>query len=518
MSAYVSCVLETINDCLDNYSHLFEKDELALCSELLALNEQCINLISRMILRMNEWVLTKSLEKYVTTKDCTLLDILEQLEKMGLVVILRSRSESTQVSVLYSNTFNDIWEGMKCSLTLDDWKSFHKVLKMSDQSSKRKELLQLEVKIALLSQKPIFGTFEGKTLNIIDKILNPSCSSSINMPRTYIVKLCSSVVRLLRRVQRLAQISTNTSNADVSIHQCIDFNAPLLCRFKKIKFPAYKINRSTPLFTYIRKFHQFENAVEIYLALALATTYDSFIKNMPHQSNNPYSNTNKHSLSLIELNDIQTLHSKIELVIKSSILIFNTHPIILHRLPIQFSRLNISSVPQESQLNLIHNIFSDINFVKVNVVDIVNYAFDNYTRLNHYSLPTTYSIPVSSTSSFYDYYSYKLFNYEIMVSLLSTLCLISYVQETYYNKSEIECSSTVPSIQLNSISQTPTQRPDFLIGLDAGTKLLLAANVAVNELEKLPYQNYPMAITLLQFFLSLPQPYLQHRRSRWYNR
>lgn len=51
-----------------------------------------------------------------------------------------------------------------------------------------------------------------------------------------------------------------------------------------------------------------------------------------------------------------------------------------------------------------------------------------------------------------------------------------------------------------------------------GSNLVRVSCVALDEIEKQTNLNYPLAISLLQCFLTLPRPYLSHRRGRWFNR
>lgn len=51
-----------------------------------------------------------------------------------------------------------------------------------------------------------------------------------------------------------------------------------------------------------------------------------------------------------------------------------------------------------------------------------------------------------------------------------------------------------------------------------GSNLVRVSCVALEEMEKLANLNYQLAISLLQCFLTLPRPYLAHRRGRWFNR
>ena len=51
-----------------------------------------------------------------------------------------------------------------------------------------------------------------------------------------------------------------------------------------------------------------------------------------------------------------------------------------------------------------------------------------------------------------------------------------------------------------------------------GSNLVRVSCVALDEVEKQKNLNYPLAISLLQCLLTLPRPYLSHRRGRWFNR
>jgi hypothetical protein len=48
--------------------------------------------------------------------------------------------------------------------------------------------------------------------------------------------------------------------------------------------------------------------------------------------------------------------------------------------------------------------------------------------------------------------------------------------------------------------------------------LVLCCNFVIDKFEKIEQRNLPLSICLLQFLLSLPYPYLAHRRGRWYIR
>ena len=139
------------------------------------------------------------------------------------------------------------------------------------------------------------------------------------------------------------------------------------------------------------------------------------------------------------------------------------------------------------------------------------------------------AVPTSSSPS--------LNSCEVFIAITGTLCFLSYIQQQL-------TSSLLPSLALstahttavattqtcapNSDSSTGnsntmpdnqgSSRPDFLLSLDPGTKLAYLANHLISLLEKAPYQRYDISILILQLLLSMPIPYLSHRRGKWYTR
>ena len=154
-------------------------------------------------------------------------------------------------------------------------------------------------------------------------------------------------------------------------------------------------------------------------------------------------------------------------------------------------------------------------------------------RTSHIS---TAAVPTSSSSS--------LNSCELFIAITGTLCFLSYIQQYQHQMtsspplspvgtpsttstttavaSSQACAPNSDSIDISSPDDTSykqgSSRPDFLLSLDPGTKLTYIANHLTSLLEKAPYQRYDISILILQLLLSMPIPYLSHRRGKWYTR
>ena len=169
-----------------------------------------------------------------------------------------------------------------------------------------------------------------------------------------------------------------------------------------------------------------------------------------------------------------------------------------------------------------------------------SYNSNNYS--NNKTSHISAVVPTSSSSSM---------SCELFIAITGTLCFLSYIQhqQHHHQKTSSPLSPVVvgtPSITAHTnTTVAPTQictlnsttsdssnsspddtsyinlyssRPDFLLSLDPGTKLAYLANHLISLLEKAPYQRYDISILILQLLLSMPIPYLSHRRGKWYTR
>ena len=157
---------------------------------------------------------------------------------------------------------------------------------------------------------------------------------------------------------------------------------------------------------------------------------------------------------------------------------------------------------------------------------------NNNSKTSHISAV----VPTSSSSSM---------SCELFIAITGTLCFLSYIQQYHQHQQQITSPLLLPvdasTTSAHTIAVATTQicapnstnsdsthsnlpynlyssRPDFLLSLDPGTKLAYLANHLVSLLEKAPYQRYDISILILQLLLSMPIPYLSHRRGKWYTR
>jgi hypothetical protein len=190
MAFYSACLVETIQYCITHYSQFFDPQSIQYASSILNLDADEISIISRVILRRHKWLRSDSLLHYVS--DLTNFNVsFKNLVDLHHLIPLSG-----------SFPFDDIFEAIGICLSSEEWKLIYKLLKLSDtKNNSTKAAIQTTVKAALLSQKLLFGTVESNILSLVGKVL---CSKTAG---TAIVSLDANLMKTIRRMQRLVQVS-----------------------------------------------------------------------------------------------------------------------------------------------------------------------------------------------------------------------------------------------------------------------------------------------------------------------
>lgn len=187
-SIYSLCLTESVHICLTHFSDMFSCDVIEYVSGVIRLEGDELNLISRMINRKHPWLRSDRLQHYVA-KANDLDRSLDHLVSLGYIFELNENLG-----------LEEIWESIFLVLSLDEWRRFYNLLKLSSTTTSATTitLMKNEIFRFLRSQKPLFGSIKKNLLSYIKNIIG----------KTRLLRLESKLITTIRRMQRLTQVIT----------------------------------------------------------------------------------------------------------------------------------------------------------------------------------------------------------------------------------------------------------------------------------------------------------------------
>eukprot|EP01041_Mallomonas_annulata_P006579 gene6579-13309_t len=261
---YVKYLLEVIDLILIRKDKLFDVTELKLLESYSNLSNpaaQC--LFARMTLRKGPWMRSDRLQRCIPVQLGVGAEFLHQtlieLSQAGLIELLRDQ-----------NSLPNAMDAMTCCLSVEELKALLRRVSQTSVQSDRSGLLH-RVMQAAITTRNIFG----KPLDMA-RLLHESLKSVFpfpsggKQPSPLIVRIHPSVLTLIRRMERLVQISSGNStfrrSSSWTVRKPLLFNAAVLVILNKIRYPVYEvrdITGSSSLFPCRRSFLQWEAAVEL---------------------------------------------------------------------------------------------------------------------------------------------------------------------------------------------------------------------------------------------------------------
>lgn len=206
--------------------------------------------------------------------------LMASLEALQLVDLI------TTTSISSSSSEESIFDAIASCLSSEELKGVYRKMDKTVLKAQRKEKVLQLLRKQCKSQRSISGFFakpggatgssnSSRLLRAISEVLlktsssgsSGSSSSSGSSNGVLFFRVKPSVLLLLRRAQRLQQLSSSYSTEGCSVYAQVASNLDLLVRFKKLAFPQYEVLLTQPLFPSRRLFEQWELSMEIKFAL-----------------------------------------------------------------------------------------------------------------------------------------------------------------------------------------------------------------------------------------------------------
>jgi hypothetical protein len=195
---YLVVLKDSIEFVKHHHSDLFDGNTIECLTNITLLNDQCLCLISRLILRKYTWIRSDTILKYIpNTSSQDILLYLDELKSLNLVDII---TDNTILS------FEEVFDAMKSSFNNAELKELCKTVKLIKVSTKE-DMINGLIKIFKI-QKTLFGTtstsFRAKLPKMMNNILkNKNC---------FLLRLSPRLLNAIRRSQRILTISTDNNS------------------------------------------------------------------------------------------------------------------------------------------------------------------------------------------------------------------------------------------------------------------------------------------------------------------
>lgn len=195
---YLVVLKELIEFIKNHHIDIFDENTIECLTSITLLNDNCLCLISRLILRKYTWIRSDSVLKYIpNTSPKDILSYLDELKSLNLVDII---TDNTLLS------FEDVFDAMKSSFNNSELKEICKTVKLIKVTTKE-EMINGLLKIFKI-QKTLFGTSSTSFRAKLPKMMNNILKSK----NCYLLRMSPILLNSIRRSQRILTISTDNNS------------------------------------------------------------------------------------------------------------------------------------------------------------------------------------------------------------------------------------------------------------------------------------------------------------------
>lgn len=191
--AYVSALFAAINFALERNANLFLAEEIQLLQSFYSLPYDSSRIFGRLITRKSKWVKSTKLVEYVKgTGDPVnaVAAAVDALLNRGLMETLSTEKN-----------FEIVWNTAEQSFANEDWVWITQKITNSKPKATKKEDVLRSLRRNIETQKTFFGkSLKVRFVEVVHELLQ-------TVHRTHLVRIPDQHLVLIRRVQRLLQVS-----------------------------------------------------------------------------------------------------------------------------------------------------------------------------------------------------------------------------------------------------------------------------------------------------------------------